>query len=335
MSEEKDIDAAERSWRTIRQDVTPRAMSARGRRRRQMALLKAVALVAVLGAAGWGIYEMVHTWENDRAAIASAVKSEPVKDIVVVTDGVLGKDWAARTLGLPRNISLMALDLVALREKLIAFGQVRVAVLTRSFPDTLVINLQERTPVARIQVEDGLEKKQLLVAKDGVVYDGVAYDKALVASLPWLDGFRLRRADDGESYAPIDGMKAIADLLTTAQLQAPHLYREWLFVSLARLATHDEIAVKAQDIPEIVFSAKQDFFRQIAQLDYIIDETKRTLAEPQLQSINLALGPQVPVKLAQTPDQLAKQAQSGAATATPTFQLQPSSSTKRKPSRDL
>ncbi|HLP26984.1 MAG TPA: FtsQ-type POTRA domain-containing protein, partial [Acidobacteriota bacterium] len=269
MSEEKDNAATERSWRTIRQDVTPRAMSARGRRRRQMAAVKAVALVAVIGTAAWGIYEMVHTWENDRAAIASAVKSEPVKDIIVSTDGVLGKDWAARVLALPRDTTLMALDLAALREKLIAFGQVRVAVLTRSFPDALVVNLQERTPVARLMVVDGLEKKQLLVAKDGVVYEGVAYDKALLATLPWLADFRLRRADDGRGYAPIDGMKAVADLLTTAQVQAPHLYREWLFVSLGRLASHDELTVRAQDIPEIVFTAKQDFFRQLAQLDHI------------------------------------------------------------------
>jgi len=333
MSEEKDNAATERSWRTIRQDVTPRAMSARGRRRRQLAWLKVVALVSLTGAAGWGIYEMVHTWENDRAALASAVKSEPVKDIVVITDGVLGKDWAARLLALPRDTTLMALDLAALREKLIAVGQVRVAVLTRNFPDILEITLQERTPVARIQVEDRLEKKQLLVAKDGVVYEGVGYDKSLLATLPWLADFRLRRTDDGKGYAPIDGMKQVSELLTTAQLQAPHLYREWLFVSLARLAAHDEITVKAQDIPEIVFSAKQDFFRQIAQLDMIIDETKRTLTEPQIQSVNLALGPQVPVKLAQTPEQLTKQAQSGA--VGPAFQLTPSSSTKRKPSRDL
>lgn len=334
MSEEKDNAAPPRSWRTIRQDVTPRAMSARGRRRRQLAWLKAAALAAGIGLSVWGVFAMVHTWENDRAAIASAVKSEPVRDIVVVTDGVLGKEWATSVLALPRQTTLMALDLAALREKLITFGQVRVAVLTRNFPDTLVVNLQERTPVARLQVEDGLEKKQLLVAKDGVVYEGVAYDKALLASLPWLDGFRLRRSYDGKSYAPIEGMKAVSELLSTAQLQAPHLYREWLFVSLARLASHDEISVKAQDIAEIVFSAKQDYFRQIAQLDYIIDETKRTLADPQLQSVNLALGPQVPVKLAKTPDELAKDAKAGVGAA-PTFQLQAPSSSKRKSTRDL
>lgn len=329
MSAEKDIAASERSWRTIRQDVTPRAMSARGRRRRQMAALKAIALVSLLGGSAWGVYEMVHTWETDRAAIASAVKSEPVKDIVVVTDGVLGKDWAARTLALPRNVTLMALDLSALREKLIAFGQVRVAVLTRSFPDTLVVNLQERTPVARLQVEDGLQKKQLLVARDGVVYEGVDYDKALLATLPWLDGFKLRRAEGGNGYAPIDGMKSVADLLTTAQLQAPHLYREWLFVSLARLATHGEVVVRAQDVPEIVFTAKQDFFVQLAKLDYMIDQTKRNVAEAQFKSANLEHGT---LQLAQTPDQLA-QPQAGA--TAPAFQLQSSPSPKRKPSRDL
>jgi hypothetical protein len=333
MSEEKDNAATERSWRTIRQDVTPRAMSARGRRRRQLAALKGVAVVAVIGVAAWGVYEMVHTWETDRTALASAVKSEPVRDIVVVTDGVLGKDWAARVLALPRDTTLMALDLAALREKLIATGQVRVAVLTRSFPDTLVVNLQERTPVARLMVEDGLAKKQLLVAKDGVVYDGVAYEKALLATLPWLADFRLRRADDGRGYAPIDGMKAVADLLTTAQVQAPHLYRDWLFVYLGRLASHGEITVKAQGIPEIVFSAKEDFFRQLAHLDYIIDESKRTMAEPQLLSVNLALGPKVPVKYAQTPDQLAEQAKAGSLAPAFNFTSQPSS--KQKPSRDL
>jgi cell division septal protein FtsQ len=334
MTEDKDNTATERSWRTIRQDVTPRAMSARGRRRRQLAALKAVAVVVVIGVAAWGIYEMVHTWENDRTALASAVKSEPVRDIIVSTDGVLGKEWAARVLALPRNVALMSLDLVALREKLIAGGQVRVAVLTRSFPDILVINLQERTPVARLMVEDGLDKKQLLVAKDGVVYDGVAYDKALLATLPWLADFRLRRADDGRGYAPIDGMKAVADLLTTAQVQAPHLYREWLFVSLARLASHDEITVKAQAIPEITFSAKKDFFRQLAHLDHILDETKRTLVEPQIQSINLALGPQVPVRLAQTPEQLAQQVKAGDG-AVPAFDFLSPSPSKQKPSRDL
>ncbi len=331
MSEEKDHAGNVRSWRTIRQDVTSRAMSKRGRQRQRMAWVKLAVLCGLVATSTWGIYSVVHAWESDRAAIASAVRSEPVREIVVLTNGVLTRDWVAKTLALPPRTTLMALDLGALREKLMASGQVSVAVLTRNFPDTLVVNLQERTPVARIQVADGSGiPRPLLVAKDGVVYDGAAYEKTLLAGLPWLAGFSLRRSGDGNGYEPIAQMEPVAELLSTAQVQAPHLYRDWLFVSLERLREHRELVVKSQEIPEIVFSAREDFFRQIAQLDYIIDATRQQLGQPSLQSVNLALGPQVPVKLAQTPDELAKQQKATA----PAFNLQPSTS-PRKPKRDL
>lgn len=329
MSEKSDNERSDRSWRTIRQDVASRAMSKRGRQRQRMAWVKGVVLTALVGLSTWGVYEIVHLWESDRATIATAVHSKPVREVVVLTNGVLNREWVARTLALPLRTTLMALDLTALHRKLMASGQVSVAVLSRNFPDILVVNLQERTPVARIQVADGLLNRQLLVAKDGVVYEGANYEKSLIASLPWLAGFTLRRASEG-GYEPIPGMAQVSDLLTTAQMQAPHLYRDWLFVSLERLEEHRELVVKAQDIPEIVFSAREDFFRQLAQLDYIIDTTKQQLTDPQLQSVNLALGPQVPVKLAVTPDELAKQKP----VTPPTFNLQPSSSS-RKAKRDL
>src|SRR5690606_7898175 len=123
-----------------------------------------------------------------------------------------------------------------------------------------------------------------------------------LAELPWLDGVRLVRR--GRGFEPIPGMEDVAALLATAQIQAPHLYREWLIVSLARLAEHDEIRVRAQDVPEIVFSRKRDFYKQVAQLDYIIDRTA-VRPEPILRSVDLSLEGQVPVRLAETPDELA------------------------------
>ena len=258
-----------------------------------------------------------------RAALANAVHSEPGREVVLITDGVLMQKWASGVLALPPSASLMALDLPALRDKLLAFGQIRIAVLTRNFPDTLVVTLQERTPVARLQASDGAgQPRQLLVSRDGVVYDGVSYDKKMLASLPWLDGIRLVRS--GTGYEPLAGMGEVADLLTTAQLQAPHLYRDWLIVSLARLAESDEIVVKAQDIPEIIFSRKRDFFKQIALLDYVVDKV-RGAPEPALLSVNLSLEGQVPVKMQSTPDQLAK-------LPAPDFSLQP---IQRKAKRDI
>lgn len=332
MSEENTHAPSARSWRTISQEVTARAMSRRGRRRQQLAWFKGLALTVLLGGTTWGLLAVFNAWESDRAAIASAVKSEPVREVVLVTDGVLTREWTVQTLALPRNVSLMALDLAAQREKLIANGQVKLAVLTRSFPDTLVVTLQERTPVARLQVADGLGRpKQLLVAKDGVVYEGAHYDKSMVAGLPWLAGFSLRRAATG-GYEPVAGMAEVSALLTTAQIQAPHLYRDWLFVSLDRLSERHELVVKAQDIAEIVFSTRDDYHRQLAQLDYIIDATRAQLGdEPALQSVNLALGPQVPVKLVQTPEELARRQKQRPLQ----FDLTLQPSTSRNTKRDL
>ena len=313
-----------RSWRNIRQEVSAPAMSRRGRRRQVFAWMKAGAIGTFFAASAWGVYVVVHSWETDRATLATAVHSAPVRDIVVITDGVLNQKWVSDTLALPRTASLMALDLPALRDRLLQSGQVRVAVLARNFPDALVVTLQERTPVARVQASlGGGVARQFLVAKDGVVYDGLNYDRPMVASLPWLDGIRLVRS--GSGFEPIAGMSDVSALLSMAQLQAPNLYREWIIVSLARLADRDEIVVKAQDIPEIIFTRKRDYFKQIAQLDYVVDATRATLPEPNLQSVNLSLDGQVPVRLQSSPDELLK-------ASSPSFQL---NHPPRKGNRDL
>jgi hypothetical protein len=325
LTETPSASAIGRSWRDIRQEVTPLAMSRKGRSRRRLEWFKVTTLVALLSAGGWGLYSLIHSWETDRSALATAVHSEPVREIVLITDGVLTQKWAAETLALPKTASLMSLDLGKLRDKLLIDGQVRVAVLTRNFPDALVVTLQERTPVARLMAsENDGAPRQLLVARDGIVYDGFNYDKPMLATLPWLAGVRLVKDSNGK-LSPVTGMTEVSTLLSMAQLEAPQLYRNWLVISLERLDSRDEILVKAQDIPEIVFSRKRDFRRQIAQLDYVVDSV-RVMPEPALISVNLSLEGQVPVKMRNTPDELAK-------LPADTFSLP--TSQQRKSKRDL
>jgi hypothetical protein len=315
-----------RSWRSIRQEVSSPAMSRRGHRRRLFAWLKISGLTASVALAGWAVYELAHSWTTDRAALTTAVHSAPVRETVLITDGVLSQKWVADTLALPKGASLMALDLRALRDRLLSHGQIRVAVLTRSFPDTLVVTLQERSPVARIQARDTSGRtKQLLVAKDGMAYEGIGYDQPLLGTLPWLDGVRLVR--EGKGYAPISGMADVSALLSTAQLQAPHLYRDWLIVSLERLESADEILVRTQDVPQVVFSRKRDFYKQVAQFDYVVDAAQALPEATGLQTVNLTLEGQVPVRLQGAPDSLP------AAADLPQFSLQPPS--QRRKQRDL
>jgi cell division protein FtsQ len=127
-----------------------------------------------------------------------------------------------------------------------------------------------------------------------VVFEGKNYDPALLNTLPWLDGVKLIHAGDG--FTPIDGMDTVADLLATAHNQAEHLYQTFLVISLARLASDGELVVRSKDIPEITFNTRDDFFRQLARLDYVLDLARAQPDKP-LKSIDLANGLQVPVTI--------------------------------------
>lgn len=131
----------------------------------------------------------------------------------------------------------------------------------------------------------------LLVSRDGIAFAGTGFDPAMVATLPWIDGVRLARR--GASLAPIDGMAAVADLLASAKLEAEGLYRTWQVISLARLASDSEIEVHTRKGMRVVFGANEDYLRQIARLDLLLDDS--TDPTRPLRDVNLALGSQVPV----------------------------------------
>lgn len=278
-----------RTWRDIQQSITPRAMSPEGRKRLVIGTTKSVAALVALGLAGWGGYELMQTWETNPAAIRAPVKSEPVKVVETHSDGVLDKDWVLRVLSLPKDASLMELDLPALQARLLQSGQVKTAVLTRKFPSTLIVMLEERWPVARIHAQIGeSDPKDLLVARDGVIYDGMCYDAGLVGGLPYLADVTLRRIHG--QFQPIPGMDKVAELLTTAKVNIPDLYRNWQIVSLARYESDGFIVVHARDIKDIIFGTREnDFYKQIAQLDLIVEVGHLETDHPAI-SVNLAIG---------------------------------------------
>ena len=284
-----------RTWRDIQQSITPKAMSSEGRKRLQVATVKTVAVLFALCLTGWGVYEGMHTWEQNPMAIKSPVKSAPVKNIDSRSDGVLDQGWVTRTLALPKTAGLMELDLYALRNRLLESGQVRTAVLTRKFPETLVVMIEERSPVLRVRAQVGAAPaKDLLVARDGVIYEGVGYEATLLNTLPYLADVPLKMSQG--RFQPVEGMDKVADLLSTAHANIPSLFSGWHVVSLARFALDGEIIVRSKDIKEITFGTREsDFFKQIAQLDLIV-ETGHVQADHPALSINLAVGGvQVPV----------------------------------------
>jgi cell division protein FtsQ len=306
-----------RSWRDIPQEVKSRSMSKSGRRRHALALAKMIGGTGLVGALVWGAIELVTTIELHPKEIAQAAQSVPVKHLELISDqGALDRAWLARTLALPKGATLMELDLAKLQAKVLANSQVRTAVFTKSFPDTLTVVIVERTPIARLkaQLHPG-ELRDYLVARDGMLFDGLGYAEELWATLPWLDLGDAKLTRRGEGFAPIEGMPVVADLLAKAKAEAEHLYRTFRVVSLARLATDDELEVRTTEMTQVIFSTRDDFFRQLAKLDRVRDEFRPTRELP-LAKVDLSLG-QFPVVAGPVPVPLPPASTAAAGHATP------------------
>lgn len=283
----------EQSWREIRQAVNPRTMTTQGRRRLGLNLLRAAGTVFTFTALAAAAVYLGQGAETPAEKLAPAMKAEPLRDVVVLTDGVLTKSWVMERLALPREIALVTVDLAAAKAALEAEEQVRAAVISRSFPDTLVVTLEERVPVARAMA--ALEPRRpepLFVARDGVVYRGYHYDPAMVEQLPWLDGIRLTR--HGPGFEPVDGMGRVADFLLAAQREAPHLATGFHIISLAE---QPRLIVRSKDVPQIVFEPG-NYRRQLARLDYIVDFYRQQPDARPFARIDVSIAAQVAVQFA-------------------------------------
>lgn len=273
-------------------------MSRGGKWRLAGAITRSAAAAAFGIALAWGGWMIVRALQQNPRTMPAAARAVPMKAPVLKSDGVLDRDgaWLARVLALPKDASLMELDLPRLQVRVLGEGQVLTASLTRHFPDTLVVQITERSPVARVMTEIGGVRHELLVARDGVVFAGTGHGADLLATLPWLDGVALKMKDG--QFQRVAGMAVLNDLLAKAQLEAGHLYRTWHIVSLARLESDREIEVRTRTplAAIVVFRAPGDFLGQLAKLNFLWEQS---LAQPPAGTlrIDLSLGRQVPVMI--------------------------------------
>lgn len=300
-------------------------MSREGRWRLLASGLRGVGVIVAVAGVTWGAWQVTDALQEDSRKMPAAAKTVAVKTLELITDaaGVLDSTWLRQALALPKGVSLMELDLAQLRGRLLASGQVSTASLTRKFPDTLTARLTERSPILRVKAQlGGGEPRILLVARDGVVFEGVGFDADRLAELPWLDGVKLVR--QGGKIRPIAGIQPAADLLARARLEAEHLYVTWQVVSLAHLESDQEIEVRTTGGTVVVFAAGADYFRQLAKLDYQWEKLAHLPVPP--SRIDLSLGREVPVAFAPPP---AGPLVPGAA-VTPAFSVLPPAPSKSK-----
>jgi cell division protein FtsQ len=125
---------------------------------------------AAIGRAGFTVsgYQIVGLKHMDRGRIDE-----------VVTDELRRAAEEAGSAKAPQPL----VDVARIRERLVQFGWVKDARVSRRLPDTLVVDIVERTPAALWQDSDG---GLALIDADGVVLDRVPVDK--MPDLPLLIG---------------------------------------------------------------------------------------------------------------------------------------------------
>lgn len=110
----------------------------------------------------------------------------------VATNGALDETWVRDFLGIRETRS--DVGVIALREKLESYPQIRKARVVREGGATLRIELQERAAVARFRSGDG---RIFNVGDDGILFPSETYFSAIQDKLPFVTDVEISQSENG------------------------------------------------------------------------------------------------------------------------------------------
>jgi cell division septal protein FtsQ len=284
------------SWRKIQQG-NKRTKTTKVARQRSLNIFFRTGLVILLFIMiATGIVAIYYLSDMGREPVT--VTRESSIDVMFESDGVLSGKWFQRYFPDIMAAEVRQIDVGALKEQLEAHGQIVAATVTLSLPSNLMITLQERKPILRMRVRnaDG-SPSTLLIARDGVIYQGADYPVETLRNLPGVAGLRVRTT--GQGYEPVKGLEAVAFLLQTAQKKLPAVYRHWQVVDLSDWNAEVNyrpslVRVKSSHIEEIIFSTYA-IEEQMDRLGGILQHIQRyQLGQPKL--IDLSFGEEAVIR---------------------------------------
>lgn len=163
-----------------------------------------VTALGVAGVAGWTAASVsgLNAWAGDQFATAVQRAGFEVQRVEVVGANRIDRLHVYDIVLRERNRSMASVDLSEVREGLLAYGWVGDARVSRRLPDTLVVELVERAPVAVWQHRGRLS----LIDDRGAVLENVEPDMA--AGLPVIVGPGANRRI-GELHALLETAPAL------------------------------------------------------------------------------------------------------------------------------
>lgn len=251
-----------------------------------------LATLAVVALTGYGIYRMMMTaaaklvLENRRFAVAR---------IEVDNDGVLTSDQIVRLAGVGMGRNLFSLDLGLAQRNLEMIPLVRRVEVRRILPNRLVIRVNERIPVARLQVAGGeLNKPVIWIDREGVVIkplrlaDGTVVEPQTPGPLPILTGVPLTEMRVGKRVQSEQIYRAIRLLANLEQSVTGML----LEVEQIDVSKPDQMVVRTRRHTVVRFYEKE-FSHQLRRLAVILNWAQHR--QKILRTIDLTVNRAVPV----------------------------------------
>lgn len=282
----------DQSWRSLAGGGrrARRIQSPQARKRRQMQLLKLVAVCVGFVAIVAGLAWVVGAFTQREEPIQIATPSKPVEQIIFDTDGVLPSSWLGTVIELRRDTTMMEVDIYIMKQQLEAHGQVKTASVERQFPNALRIQIQEQEPVMRMRVLGADDRPEIrIVSREGSIYQGVGYPEATLRKLPFVVPYR--HPEGG--FKPLRGIPRVAELLEITRRTQPNFYKTWKLVSLEYYSGEPEmpgevIEVRTAIVPRIIFGLNTDFAQQLDRLGVIMQYVQ-SRGNPAVKRIDLSL----------------------------------------------
>lgn len=182
-----------------------------------------------------------------------------ISKIVVESDARVAEDVVRNLAGITPNASLLTMNPRITADRIAAHPSVRQVSVSRSFPETLVLRVDTREPVAVILAEIGGVQQAVLIDEEGVLFERgtLTAEKAADLRLPALSGLQLEGFTAGMEL-PIRLM-GLVKRLKEMQIEAPQLFRQISEIRVLPRGSHEfEVLIYPMSYP-VVLRMSSDF----------------------------------------------------------------------------